>query len=221
MDEQQQRDDDGQPTLEGCFAPDGTDLTLIEWFLRRTPGERLQTAQSMVDLVAAARHIDEAEPLPVLRALHDHAVEFVVVGALAAILEDAPINTFDVAVVYQGEPTNLERLLAALTELDATYRDATGRFIRPDLERLATNRINLLQTPVGVLDAMTEIAPGWRFEDLVERSRRMEIWGMNLRVLNLASLIESKGAVGRPMDHAVMLVLRNSLEMRRNQGSYL
>ena len=44
---------------------------------------------------------------------------------------------------------------------------------------------------------------------------------MNLRVLNLASLIESKGAVGRPLDLAVMLVLRNSLEMRRNQGSYL
>jgi len=56
MDERQrQRDDDGEPTLEGCFAPDGTDLTLIAHMLEKTPGERLQTAQSMIDLVAAVR----------------------------------------------------------------------------------------------------------------------------------------------------------------------
>ena len=48
-------DYDGEPTLEGCFAPDGTDLTLIAHMLERTPGERLQAAQSMIDLVAAAR----------------------------------------------------------------------------------------------------------------------------------------------------------------------
>ena len=54
-----QREDDGEPTLEDCFAPDGTDLTLIQWFLRRTPEERLQTAQSMVDFVASARRIDK------------------------------------------------------------------------------------------------------------------------------------------------------------------
>ncbi len=60
MDEQrQQRDDDGEPTLEGCFAPDGTDLTLIESALRMTPGERLQAAQSMIDLFAAVRRAED------------------------------------------------------------------------------------------------------------------------------------------------------------------
>lgn len=58
MDERQQREDDGEPTLEGCFAPDGTDLTLIESFLRRTPEERLAYAQSVVDVVASARRIE-------------------------------------------------------------------------------------------------------------------------------------------------------------------
>ena len=58
MDEQRQRYDDGEPTLEGCFAPDGTDLTVIQWFLRRTPEERLAYVQSVVDVVASARRIE-------------------------------------------------------------------------------------------------------------------------------------------------------------------
>ena len=52
-------DYDGEPTLEGCFAPDGTDLTLIQSALDMTPGERLRAAQSMIDLAAAVRRADD------------------------------------------------------------------------------------------------------------------------------------------------------------------
>ena len=52
-------DHDGEPTLEGCFAPDGTDLTLIQSALEMTPGERLRAAQSMIDLAAAVRRADD------------------------------------------------------------------------------------------------------------------------------------------------------------------
>ncbi len=48
-----------EPTLEGCFAPDGTDLTLIQSALDMTPGERLRAAQSMIDLAAAVRRADD------------------------------------------------------------------------------------------------------------------------------------------------------------------
>ena len=59
MDERSQREEDGEPTLEGCFAPDGTDLTLIQSALDMTPGERLRAAQSMIDLAAAVRRADD------------------------------------------------------------------------------------------------------------------------------------------------------------------
>ena len=59
MDERPQHEDDGEPTLEGCFAPDGTDLTLIESALQMTPGERLQAAQSMIDLLAAVLRAED------------------------------------------------------------------------------------------------------------------------------------------------------------------
>jgi hypothetical protein len=54
-----QPEDHDEPTLEGCFAPDGTDLTLIRSALEMTPGERLRAAQSMIDLAAAVRRADD------------------------------------------------------------------------------------------------------------------------------------------------------------------
>lgn len=37
------------------FADDGTDLSLIREFLKKTPAERLQALQAMADLVGAVR----------------------------------------------------------------------------------------------------------------------------------------------------------------------
>ncbi len=44
-----------EPDLEGAFAEDGVDLTLIRWMLRRTPTERLQAAQDLIDATWALR----------------------------------------------------------------------------------------------------------------------------------------------------------------------
>jgi len=72
-----------------------------------------------------------------LETLARHGVEFVVVGGVAAVLNGAPISTFDLDIVHARAPANLDRLLAALTELDARYRDLTGRVLRPELSALA------------------------------------------------------------------------------------
>lgn len=49
----------GEPTLEGAFSPDGVDLTVIRWMLDRSPEERLQAAQQVIDAAWALRG-DEA-----------------------------------------------------------------------------------------------------------------------------------------------------------------
>jgi hypothetical protein len=54
-----------------------------------------------------------------LRLLAAHGVELVVVGATAAVLDGAPMTTFDLDVVFEPGPANRARLLAALAELDA------------------------------------------------------------------------------------------------------
>src|SRR5882672_5233809 len=57
-----------------------------------------------------------------------HRVDFVVVGGVAAVLGGAPISTFDLDIVHDRSPANVVRLLGALAELDARYRDLTGAF---------------------------------------------------------------------------------------------
>ena len=44
-----------EPTVEGAFAADGVDLTLIRWMLERSPTERLRAAQELLDATWALR----------------------------------------------------------------------------------------------------------------------------------------------------------------------
>jgi hypothetical protein len=45
----------GIPDTEHAFSEDGVDLTLIRWMLERTPTERLEVAQDMIDTAWALR----------------------------------------------------------------------------------------------------------------------------------------------------------------------
>src|SRR5262249_11753310 len=111
------------------------------------------------------------EFLTLLQALHGSGVEFVLVGGVAAVVEGAIVYTQDVDVVVSPAPANLERLLATVRNLDFTYRDPVQRVIRPTLERLRDNRMNLLRSAVGDLDVMQQIAPGWGYDDVLARSQ--------------------------------------------------
>lgn len=74
--------------------------------------------------------------LDALAVLARHEVELIVVGGVAAVLNGAPISTFDLDILYRMSGENLARLTAALAETDAVYRDPAGRRIVPDASRL-------------------------------------------------------------------------------------
>jgi len=95
--------------------------------------------------------------LGLLRVLLHHGIDFLVVGGVAAQLAGAPILTLDLDVLYDKSPGNLDRLLAALREIKARYRDPAGRHIEPDREKLETLRMHLLLTELGALDLLGEI----------------------------------------------------------------
>lgn len=67
------------------------------------------------------------EPLRILRVLSAHEVEFIVVGGVSAVLHGAPVTTFDLDIVHRRTPENIDRLLAALRELDAILRSRSAR----------------------------------------------------------------------------------------------
>jgi hypothetical protein len=120
--------------------------------------------------------------LDILRTLCRHEVDFVVVGGVAAILEGAPVSTFDLDIMRR-------RLLRALEELNARYADPAGRTILPDMTKLDTFRLHRLLTDSGPLDILTEIAPDRGYDEVAEETVVYSPAGMEVRVLSLEAVI--------------------------------
>jgi hypothetical protein len=152
--------------------------------------------------------------LGLLRVLLRHGVDFLIVGGVAAQLEGAPILTLDLDVLYEKSPGNLPRLLAALRELKAHYRDPAGRHIEPDLEKLETLRMHLLLTDLGALDVLAAIGNGLTYQDLAGRALAYDLEGATVRVLELAAVIETKEQANREKDRAALPLLRQTLALK-------
>jgi hypothetical protein len=154
-----------------------------------------------------------------LKVFSRHEVEFILVGGLAAIVQGAPIFTVDLDIVFLRTPENLQRLLAALRELDARYLDPAGRHIVPDAAKLETFRLHRLVTSLGSLDVMETIGAGMAYADLVHDTQRAEVAGVSVRVLGLETIILSKEQANRDKDRATLHVLRRTLELKRGRSA--
>lgn len=151
----------------------------------------------------------------ILKVLARHEVEFVLVGGVAAIIEGAPVSTFDLDVVVSKTAENLRRLLPALQEIDARYLDPADRHIVPDADKLATFKIHRLVTTLGALDVMETIGAGLSYADLLSDTRVVEVAGANIRTLGLETIIRSKEQANREKDRATLHVLRRTLEIKK------
>jgi hypothetical protein len=86
--------------------------------------------------------------------------EFVLVGALAAVAQGAPLTTFDVDVVHRRDAANVDRLLAFLASVDAQYRGRpAGQVLRPAREALLGTGRQLFSTALGQLEVLGAIEP--------------------------------------------------------------
>jgi len=146
-----------------------------------------------------------------LEILAKHGVELVVVGGVAAVLNGAPLATFDLDVVHARSPENLARLMAALNELEARYRDPIGRDLRPEVSALAGDGHHLLLTRCGPVDVLGQIGRGRRYEDLVPDTIEVHVGVIAVMVLSLSALIRTKEEAGRDKDRAALGILRQTL----------
>ena len=62
-----------------------------------------------------------------LTVLQQSGADFILVGGLAAVLQGAPVQTFDVDILYSRDSKNVERLLGVLHSLDAIFRSQPER----------------------------------------------------------------------------------------------
>ena len=152
----------------------------------------------------------------ILRTLVEHGVGFVVVGGVGAVVQGAPIATFDLEIVHARDPVNVKRIMAALKELEAWYRSRPNDRRMPDESHLVSPGHQLLMTRYGPLDLLGVVGAGWGFDDLAGRTLELEVSaGLRVRILELAALIRIKEELGRDKDKAVLPVLRRSLEESR------
>src|SRR5947207_1117032 len=102
----------------------------------------------------------------ILRTLHESNIQFIVVGGVAAVLNGAPVQTYDVDLVYSREPANIDRLHLA-----------------------AGGHLNLL-TRYGPVDLLATIGQNLSYSDLLPQSDEMELGdGFRILVLKLENLI--------------------------------
>ena len=72
----------------------------------------------------------------ILETLHDHRVRFILLGGVAAVIEGAPVSTFDLDVVHDRAADNGSRLSRALREMQAYYHAHPGSRLEPTAAEL-------------------------------------------------------------------------------------
>ena len=157
------------------------------------------------------------DPKTVLEVLKRHGLEFIVIGAIAAIAQGYPLNTSDVDVTPLKAPWNLERLAAALRELDAKLRTSTDAVPLPvDAEMLGSADSWTLATSAGPLDVVFVPAGTSGYADLRRAALEVDL-GVPVLVAFLGDVIRSKEASGRNKDKAQLPALRQTLEVIRER----
>ena len=141
-------------------------------------------------------------------------VEFVLVGGLAAVVQGAPITTFDVDIVHRRTEENVDHLLAFLAGVAARYRDRPGPALPPSRSALLGPEHSLFVTDLGPLDALGAIEGGADYDQLLPMSLVIPLAGRSLRVLSLATIVAFKRMPTDPKDKLRLPVLEGVL--RRN-----
>lgn len=150
----------------------------------------------------------EFDPESILAVLERHGVEYVLVGGFAARVHGASRPTRDVDVTPAMTPENLNRLAAALRELDARIRTEAvpdGLPFGTSAEALAGQRMLNLQTAHGELDlTMRPAAFEGGYDELVPQAVDRGVGNVQVRVAALGDVIRSKEAAGRRKDQEAL-----------------
>jgi len=162
--------------------------------------------------VADARPFD---PEAIFGTLEQHGVEYVLIGGLAASLHGSPHVTTDVDITPARQRKNLERLSAALEEINARIRtegEPEGLPFDRSPEILSSVSLLNLTTRHGDLD-LTFVPAGTRgYHDLRRRAVEVRVHETRVVVAALGDVIRSKEAAGREKDRLTLPTLRRLLE---------
>jgi hypothetical protein len=154
---------------------------------------------------------DALDPVPLLRHLHEHGVEHIIIGGLAVSAHGHVRPSKDLDIVPSPARENLERLAAALADanaVDAEVSDFDPAEIPMSamyVEDLSQGGNFCLVTDLGDMDLFQWVS-GIETDDLYAELAREalpgRLEGIPVRVCGLDHLRAMKRAAGRPQDLA-------------------
>ena len=161
-------------------------------------------------------------PAAIVAALNRHQVRYVVIGAFAAIAQQAPMPaTRDIDLTPDTSQENLAGLSQALTDLGARIRTEAapyGLVFAHDATSLAAAEVWNLVCADGEFDISfhpSGFAGG--YAQLAVNAHRLRVGDVEVVVADLADVIQSKESAGRPKDLRVLPLLYRHLSARRAQ----
>lgn len=119
-------------------------------------------------------------------------VRYVVIGGIAAVLHGVPRATFDLDILIEASPANVQKLLNALLEV------GLGSASLVTVDEVLANEITVFQDRIRI-DVQTS-TPGIGFEDAWKNRQTPFFQGQAISLVSLSDLIESERAAGRPVD---------------------
>ena len=141
------------------------------------------------------------DPRPILGVLARHEVRFVVIGGIAASLQGSTTIITDFDICYARDQENLERLTAALNEVQATLRGTRVPVaFRLDARTLKAGLNFTFDTKYGPFDCLGAASGSFDYEQLMRNADPMNLVGTNISVASLDDLIRMKRAAGRNKD---------------------
>src|SRR5262249_48943774 len=151
------------------YSESGVDLTLLRRNLQKTPEQRWEDARRGARLLhafapgssggPAHRRLPMFEPEGIVRQLHEHQVEFVVIGGLAMIAQGSTYLTKDLDLCYNRAAENIAPVAAALAPLPPYLRGVPpGLPFRFDPPTIQAGLNFTLVTDLGDLDLLGEVS---------------------------------------------------------------
>lgn len=153
----------------------------------------------------AEQHSLDAEGI--FAALDGHGVEYVVVGGIAVQAHGHVRMTNDVDVIPSPTPVNLERLAAALAELQARVLNPGSEQLEIDAQMLPRATLWQFATSHGDVDVLHDAPGAAPFPQLRERALVIALGNHAIPIASRDDLIKMKRAAGRPVDIADIAAL--------------
>ena len=140
--------------------------------------------------------------------LAEHDVRYVAIGGIAAVFHGSALATTDADICPDPDPTNLERLCAALRDMHARLRtpnDENGVDFDCHPVLLAQMQMVNLVTDFGNFDlSFRPAAFDAGYEDLIANASTVPLGGAEVIVASLDDVIRSKQTANRLKDQAAL-----------------